>query len=106
MYLRKNLYFSHELLTAAPCFWDEKNKNEKLKEIFVLSPFKMIDVYCPLEICRQRNIERGDRKVNQSEEQFSIMSKNVIYDITVDTSIYKPEKCAELILENIFKIVK
>jgi adenylylsulfate kinase/chloramphenicol 3-O phosphotransferase len=34
---------------------------EKVKDIFAGYPLHMVEVYCPLDICRQRNIERGDR---------------------------------------------
>jgi chloramphenicol 3-O-phosphotransferase len=31
-----------------------------MKEIFEGYPLKMVDIHCPLEICKQRNISRGD----------------------------------------------
>ena len=74
---------------------------EKIKTIFSNSPLKMIEVYCPLKICKQRNIERGDRGINQSEEQNSIMVKNIKYDISVDTSINDSKECAKIILNGI-----
>ena len=74
---------------------------EKLASIFKESPIKMIEVFCPLDICRQRNIARGDREMNQSDEQHRIMVKDIKYDISVDTSLYSPEKCAEIILSQI-----
>ena len=74
---------------------------ERVLSIFKYSPLKMIEVRCPLNICKQRNIERGDRGINQSEEQNSVMAKSIKYDISVDTSIYTPEKCAEIILNSI-----
>jgi len=74
---------------------------EKIIKIFNGSPLKMIEVYCPLEICKQRNIERGDRGENQSHEQSEIMAKNIIYDFSVDTSVYNAEKCAGIIINNI-----
>ena len=74
---------------------------KRLKTILKNSPLKMIEVTCPLEICRQRNILRGDREVNQSDEQNNIMAKNIEYDISVDTSIYTPEQCAQIILKTL-----
>jgi len=75
---------------------------EKLKNIFKDSKFKLVEVSCPLEICRQRNIARGDRGVNQSHEQNSFMAKEGLHDITVDTSVSTPEQCADLILSKIY----
>ena len=34
---------------------------QQLLEIMKDSPLDIIEVYCPLEICKQRNIQRGDR---------------------------------------------
>jgi len=85
---------------------DIKPHYEKINAIFNNSPLKMIEVYCPLEICKQRNIERGDRRPNQSHEQNQIMARDVKYDISVDTSIYSPEKCAEIIVSNILAITE
>lgn len=74
---------------------------ERVKMIFKNSPLKLIEVTCPLEICRQRNIQRGDRGIHQSDEQMNIMVKNITYDISVNTSLYTPEQCAEMVLKNI-----
>jgi len=82
---------------------DLKMHYEKLKTIFADAPLKMVEVYCPLEICKQRNIERGDRGENQSEEQNEMMAKNIEYDLSVDTSLYSPEECAEMILSHEMK---
>ena len=75
---------------------------EQINKIFSDTPLIMVDVFCPLEICKQRNIERGDRGVNQSVEQSSIMSKNVKHDISVDTSLNSAEECAKIILDKLF----
>ena len=74
---------------------------KRLTAIMENTPLKIVEVFCPLEICRQRNIERGDRGVNQSDEQNSIMAKDVRYDIIVDTHQHTPEQCAEIILGQI-----
>ncbi len=34
---------------------------QQLLEILENNPFYIVEVYCPLDICRQRNILRGDR---------------------------------------------
>ena len=47
---------------------------QQLMEIMKDSPLDIVEVYCPLDICRQRNIERGDRFESQSEEQAELMT--------------------------------
>ena len=60
----------------------------------------MVEVFCPLEECRRRNIARGDRGKNQSHEQHEMMNKNIAYDFSVDTSLEgnDAEECARKIL--------
>ncbi|MFD0717098.1 hypothetical protein [Paenibacillus sp. GCM10027626] len=52
---------------------------EKVKKIFTGYPIYIVEVFCPLEICRQRNIERGDRSEGQSDWQHKIMAKDIPY---------------------------
>lgn len=73
----------------------------KLMEIMKDSPFDIVEVYCPLDICRQRNIERGDRYESQSDEQAELMSRDIIYSCRVDTSVNSPEECAEQIVKTL-----
>lgn len=74
----------------------------QLKEILKDNPLDIVEVYCPLEICRQRNIARGDRYESQSEEQQALMAKNIAYSLRVDTSRYSPEQCAQIILDSLY----
>lgn len=75
---------------------------EKAKDIFKESPLFMVEVFCPLEICRKRNMERDDRYENQSDEQSKKWNKDVRYDLTVNTHIHTSEECAQIILEKIY----
>ena len=75
---------------------------QKLMEIMKDSPLSIVEVYCPLGICKQRNIERGDRYESQSEEQAQLMSQDIQYSLTVDTSVLFPEECAEKIVQALF----
>lgn len=75
---------------------------EQLKEIMKDSPLSIVEVYCPLDICKQRNIERGDRYESQSDEQAELMSKNIQYAMRVDTSVNSPAECAEQIVKTLF----
>ena len=75
---------------------------ERLLSILKDNPLDVVEVFCPLEICRERNIARGDRYETQSEEQNALMAKNIRYSMRVDTSIYSPEDCAEQIVRGLF----
>ena len=75
---------------------------QQLMEIMKDSPLDIVEVYCPLEICKQRNIERGDRYESQSEEQAELMSKDIKYCMCVDTSKHSAEECADMIVKTLF----
>ena len=74
----------------------------RMTEILQDNPLDIVEVYCPAEICRQRNIARGDRYETQSEEQAALMAKDIRYRMRVDTGVYSPEECAEQILRELF----
>ena len=76
---------------------------KQLREILRDNPLDIVEVYCPLEICRQRNIARGDRYEDQSREQQELMSGEIVYSLRVDTSRYSPEQCAQIILDRLFR---
>ena len=75
---------------------------KQLMEIMKDSPLEIVEVYCPLDVCKQRNIERGDRYESQSEEQAALMSKDIAYSLRVDTNACSPEECAEQIVRKYF----
>ena len=74
---------------------------ERMKEILGNNPLDIVEVYCPLDICRQRNIDRGDRYESQSDEQAELMAKDIRYSLRVDTSLLSPEECADKILREL-----
>ena len=74
----------------------------QLLEILKDNPLDIVEIYCPLDICRQRNIIRGDRYETQSQEQYDLMAENIKYSAKVDTSIYSPEECAKKIIKELF----
>lgn len=74
----------------------------QLLEILKDNPLDIVEIYCPLDICRQRNIMRGDRQEMQSEEQYALMAQNIQYSARVDTSIDSPLECAEKIIRKLF----
>ena len=75
---------------------------ERMKEILGDNPLDIVEVYCPLDICRQRNIDRGDRYESQSDEQAELMAKEIRYSMRVDTSLLSPAECADKILRDLF----
>lgn len=75
---------------------------QQMKTILAENPLSIVEVACPLEICRERNIARGDRYEHQSQEQAELMSKNIEYAMTVHTDKMSPEECAEAIVRTIF----
>jgi len=75
---------------------------QQMLEILKDNPLDVVEVYCPLEICRQRNIIRGDRYETQSEEQHQLMASNIRYSVRVDTSKNSSAECAEMIVRELF----
>lgn len=70
----------------------------QLREILRDNPLYIIEVACPLEVCRERNIARGDRYESQSEEQAALMAQDIAYALRVETDQATPEQCAEEIV--------
>jgi adenylylsulfate kinase/chloramphenicol 3-O phosphotransferase len=75
---------------------------QQLLEIMRDNPLDIVEVYCPLDICRARNIARGDRYESQSDEQHELMAQNIEYALRVDTSLHSPAECAERIVKGLF----
>ena len=65
---------------------------QQLTEILKNNPLDVVEVYCPLDICRKRNIIRGDRDEG----------KNIKYSLRVDTSLYSAAECADTIVKELF----
>lgn len=75
-----------------------------VKSILNDCPLILVKVFCPLDECKRRNIERGDRGIAQSDWQNEMMSKNIVYDIEVNTQLNKSKKCAELVLHKMIDL--
>ena len=75
---------------------------EQLKEILRENPLDIVEVSCPLDICRQRNIARGDRYESQSQEQQEMMAEQIDYSCRVETDKNSPDECAEQIVRHLF----
>ena len=79
-----------------------KTNYDIMLDIFVDYNMMMVEVYCPLDECRRRNLIRGDRGENQSDEQNEIMNKAIKYNCFVDTSIDSANECARKILNKLY----
>lgn len=75
----------------------------QLLDILKDNPLDIVEVFCPLDICRERNIARENRYEEQSQEQHELMSKEIQYNMTVDTSKFSPTECAEQIIKKLFQ---
>ena len=75
---------------------------QQLLEILKENPLDVVEIYCPLDICKKRNIMRGDRYETQSEEQHELMAKNIAYRLRIDTSLYSSIECADMIINSLF----
>lgn len=74
----------------------------RMRDILSDNPLYMVHVTCPLELCRQRNLARGDRGEFQSHEQAKYMPANVDYVLELDTSALTSGECAEQIIKTVF----
>ena len=75
----------------------------QLVDILADNPLSIVEVACPLDVCRVRNIARGDRYESQSAEQAEIMARDICYAMTVHTDKNTPEECAEAIVRTLMK---
>lgn len=75
---------------------------QQLLEITSGCPLDIVEVFCPLEICRQRNLKRGDRYESQSAEQAAVMAQNIPYSLRVNTAEQSPARCAQQIVHALF----
>lgn len=75
----------------------------QMTDILADNPLSIVEVACPLDICRARNIARGDRYESQSAEQAAIMATDIQYAMTVRTDRNTPEECAEAILRQLMQ---
>lgn len=75
----------------------------RLLEILKDNPLDIVEVYCPIDVCKKRNYMRDDRYETQSEEQLERMARNIKYSLKVDTSIYTSSECADIIVKELFE---
>lgn len=71
---------------------------QQLRKILADNPLHIVEVSCPLEVCRARNVARGDRDEMQSAEQAALMAQGIDYALRVETDKMSPEECADAIV--------
>lgn len=76
---------------------------QQMMNILSDNPLSIVEVACPLDICRERNIARGDRYAEQSAEQAVLMAPSIKYAMTVHTDQHTPEVCAETIVRTLMR---
>ena len=75
-----------------------KRNIELVNDIFDGCDFTLVDLTCPPDELRRRNVARGDRGLHQSDEQLSFMTKDYRADLTFDVMTAMPDETAEAIL--------
>lgn len=75
---------------------------QHLCQILYNNPLDIVDVSCPLEVCRKRNLTRSDRYESQSDEQQKMMANDILYNCRVETDKNTPDECAEIIMQKLF----
>ena len=60
---------------------------------------KIINVHCSFEILRERNIARGDRRVNQSEVQSTKAVDDIDFCCSIDSGKHSVAECVDLLLK-------
>jgi len=61
----------------------------------------LVGIYTPLEIIEQRESKRGTSPIGHARSHYNTVHENMIYDLTLDTSLATPEELANRIKEYI-----
>ncbi len=75
-----------------------KRNIELVRDIFAGCDFTMVNMTCPPDELRRRNISRGNRGVRQSDEQLEVMTKEFPCDINIDVMTTMPDESAAIIM--------
>lgn len=67
--------------------------NNELSELETL----MVKVTCPIDKLKQREVDRGDRRIGLAESQLHNVHQGVIYHLEINTDKSSPEQCAHKI---------
>ena len=66
-----------------------------LRERYVL----FVGLHCPLDELERREQERDVRRQGFARQQFDNIHKGKVYDVELDTSVFKAEECVERVVE-------
>lgn len=71
-----------------------------LENMRFLAPYTglLVQITCPLEELRRRELARGDRKPGQAEGQLPRLPPSSLYDLTLDSSLLTPQEAAASIM--------
>jgi chloramphenicol 3-O phosphotransferase len=58
----------------------------------LLAPFRtcVVGLFAPLDVLEARERSRGDRVIGLARSQIDFVHKNIVYDLTIDTSTLSP----------------
>ena len=75
----------------------------QLREMLSAYPFRMIHITCPVEVLRERERARGDRRSGSAEASAEYLYPRDGYDLTVDTVAKSPQENAISVFEKMFR---
>lgn len=75
---------------------------EQLKSAVQDYPLRSVQVRCPLQILKQRELERGDRCPGSAESSYQYLYPKAGYDQVVDTGSHSQAENASIIFERFF----
>lgn len=58
----------------------------------------LVGIDCPRDVLRQREAQRGDRRLGMAQQQSARIHEWLVYDVIIDTSTARPEEGAEKIV--------
>lgn len=57
-----------------------------------------VGVHCSLPVLKERERQRGNRKIGLAKYQYDVVHKSRVYDLEVDTSLMTPDEAAAIVL--------
>ena len=87
---------------VVPCIFDNGDFLKNCVTLLHEYPVFFVHVKCPVDELRNREKERGDRKMGMAESLLSTLyPQDAPYDITVNTFCNTTEECADTIAEKL-----
>jgi chloramphenicol 3-O phosphotransferase len=75
------------------------SEDTEYRQLLVKFDFRLIGLFAPLDVVRNRELARGDREVGLAQGQFDRVHIGRTYDLEVDTSQAPPNAIARKICE-------